>query len=310
MPSSTQQRRQQILDPETVNRLIQRSNFAGLCRIIQQILALIVMGFIFWETSGVVAWLAGFGYCLLLVFCFCPLHESIHASVFASPGMNKLVGFVCGLILILPPRFFNGFHMAHHKYTQIAERDPELLTPKPTTIRQYLWYVSGTPYLIAQITGLTRHALGKTALYIPDNRVRAVVNEARLFCLIYLGIIVWTAVTGNLLFLWVWFVPFLIGQPFLRMFLLAEHTGCPEVADMIANTRTTLTNPLLRWLFWNMNYHTAHHSYAGIPFFRLPEANRLLSGKLQHVSNGYLRFNADLIGSLVRTGQTETRPRS
>jgi hypothetical protein len=41
-----------------------------------------------------------------------------------------------------------------------------------------------------------------------------------------------------------WIVPALLGQPWLRLFLLAEHAGCPQVRDMLANSRTTYPVPL------------------------------------------------------------------
>ena len=40
-----------------------------------------------------------------------------------------------------------------------------------------------------------------------------------------------------------WLLPLLLGQPFLRLFLLAEHAGCPHEPDMLKNSRTTRTNP-------------------------------------------------------------------
>ena len=46
-----------------------------------------------------------------------------------------------------------------------------------------------------------------------------------------------------------------LGQPALRLYLLAEHTGCPAVPDMLANSRTVLTNAVVRWLAWNMPFH-------------------------------------------------------
>ena len=43
--------------------------------------------------------------------------------------------------------------------------------------------------------------------------------------------------------LWVWFIPLLVGLPFLRLYLLCEHTLCPNSDDGFANTRTTLAIP-------------------------------------------------------------------
>ena len=63
----------------------------------------------------------------------------------------------------------------------------------------------------------------------------------------------------------------IIGQPFLRLFLLAEHGFCDLTTDMTKNSRTTKTNFLVRFFMWNMNYHSEHHSTPGIPFHKLQE---------------------------------------
>ena len=41
-----------------------------------------------------------------------------------------------------------------------------------------------------------------------------------------------------------WILPQLLCQPFLRAYVLAEHTGCTMDRNGLTNTRTTLTN---RW---------------------------------------------------------------
>lgn len=61
------------------------------------------------------------------------------------------------------------------------------------------------------------------------------------------GIVVINPVLRPLV-LWVWLVPVLLGQPFLRLYLLAEHGDCPKVANMFQNTRTTFTNRIVRFL--------------------------------------------------------------
>ena len=70
--------------------------------------------------------------------------------------------------------------------------------------------------------------------------------------------------------LWVWIIPALLGQPFLRLYLLAEHGCCAFVANMFENSRTTFTGPLVRFLAWNMPYHAEHHAFPTVPFYRLP----------------------------------------
>jgi fatty acid desaturase len=69
--------------------------------------------------------------------------------------------------------------------------------------------------------------------------------------------------------------PLLVGQGFLRPYLLAEHTACAFTRDCLENTRTTLTLWLVRLFAWNMPYHAEHHAYPAVPFHARPrEASR------------------------------------
>src|SRR4029077_20245710 len=99
------------------------------------------------------------------------------------------------------------------------------------------------------------------------------------------------AVFSGLLFGWAapflyWIGPQLFGQPPLRAYLLAEHTGCTHDRDGLTNTRTTLTARPIRLLMWNMPYHAEHHMYPSIPFHRLPEAHGVMRERLGFVQRG------------------------
>ena len=67
---------------------------------------------------------------------------------------------------------------------------------------------------------------------------------------------------------------------------------------MLENTRTTLSNAVIRKLAWNMPYHAEHHSYPGVPFHRLPEFHALIEGHLKQVETGYARFHAKYLSTL------------
>ncbi len=100
--------------------------------------------------------------------------------------------------------------------------------------------------------------------------------------------------------LWVWFIPLLVGLPFLRLYLLCEHTLCPNSDDGFANTRTTLSNPLVRFLMWNLPYHAEHHLFPNIAFHHLPEAHRHLRPHLKYVAKGYVQVQREIVRSLGR----------
>ena len=111
--------------------------------------------------------------------------------------------------------------------------------------------------------------------------------------------------------LWVWFIPLLIGLPFLRLYLMCEHTLCPNSDDGFANTRTTISNPIVRFLMWNLPYHAEHHLFPNIAFHNLPEAHRHLRPHLKYVARGYVgssaRDRAELAGARARRSLTPLR---
>lgn len=242
----------------------------------------------------------------VLVFLFAPLHESIHRTAFRSVWLNDLVAWLCGVLLILPPNWFRYFHFAHHRWTQDPLRDPELARPKPASLGAWLLYVSGLPYWRAQIGGLVRRAAGRVEDgFVPPKGRPAVIREARLHLLAY-AVVAGAAVgAGSWAPLLYWLVPAVLGQPWLRLYLLAEHTGCPLVPDMLRNTRTTITNAAVRFLAWNMPYHAEHHAFPAVPFHALPRLHLRLRDELGMVSHGYPAAQREILTGLGSLPSTE-----
>jgi fatty acid desaturase len=109
--------------------------------------------------------------------------------------------------------------------------------------------------------------------------------------------LVWTPIL-----LWVWVLPVLMGQPVLRLYLLAEHGDCPHVADMFLNTRTTFTSRVVRFLAWNMPYHVEHHVFPAVPFHNLPDLHRLMRGNLKVTAEGYAAFSRAYLARRLTSG--------
>lgn len=237
----------------------------------------------------------------VLVFLFAPLHECTHRTAFESRWMNDRVAGVCGGVLLLPAHYFRGFHLAHHAHTQERERDPELARPKPSTFREYAYHVSGIPYALERMRTIARHCLGQVdEPFIPASHAKIVVREARTLVGIYAGLAAASWWVGSLALLVYWLVPMAIGQPMLRLFLLAEHTQCALSGDPAHNTRTTGCGPFLRRLAWNMPFHREHHLFPSIPFHGLPAASRRLASLLPEPERSYASFHRSLTARLIQ----------
>lgn len=226
---------------------------------------------------------------VLIVFLFTLEHEATHRTPFRTVWLNDWAGRLAGVLLVLPFEWFRAFHMAHHRWTNLPGKDPELAGPKPESLRAWVWHVSGLPYSWSELRLMARLVSGRvTEDFVAEGAKRRVVAEARWMTVSY-GLagasLFWTP-----LLLWVWVVPVLLGQPALRLYLLAEHGDCPEVVNMFENTRTTFTTKGMRWLAWNMPYHVEHHVWPTVPFHRLPEVHGLMQDELRVTAEGYAAF--------------------
>jgi fatty acid desaturase len=116
-----------------------------------------------------------------------------------------------------------------------------------------------------------RFSLGiVTEPYIPQGRKAGVIREARWHLAGYGLIAVLSVVSGSTLALRLWLLPMLVMKPVQQLQNTIEHLGLPHIDNITQNTRSTRTNALMRWLGWNMQYHTAHHAFPGVPCYRLP----------------------------------------
>jgi fatty acid desaturase len=236
---------------------------------------------------------------ILIVFLFTLLHEAIHRTPFASPWLNDVVARFCSFALALPSDWFRAFHFAHHRFTQDPENDPELARPKPQTWRQYLRHVSGLPLWRSHFRQLWVNATGRCRDSFVTTKGQAEIRaEARLMLLGYVVLIAASVYFRTTVLLYAWVVPALLGQPFLRLYLLAEHGGCPYVGNMLLNSRTTMTTWLVRKLAWNMPYHAEHHAFPGVPFHLLPEFHKFTRPHLGVIEPGYVHFHRFYVDGL------------
>lgn len=310
----------QILSAQTLKDLNIKSNLWGCFQLTGHLTVMGISGY-FWGTNlsnlyldslnlanldwlnlsrwGItLAALVVYGFSLAAMFA--PLHECCHRTAFANQRLNDGVAWFAGLLSFYNSTFYRRYHKWHHRYTQIPDQDPELESPKPQNLREYFLELSGIPWWLGKFRGHGLIALGKleNSPYIAETVKAEVIRSTRLQLLVYLGAIVLSVAVQKPWFLTYWLLPLAIGQPILRAILLAEHTGCTNDNNPLTNTRTTLTLFPLRFLMWNMPFHTEHHLYASIPFHALPKAHQQLQPHLQQVDQGYTRVNWQIMKSL------------
>lgn len=238
------------------------------------------------------------------VTLFAPLHETMHLTAFANRRANAIVGWLVACPSLLNWHFYAAFHLAHHRFTQDPARDPELAVPPPAGLASYFARASAYNYWQARfevIADCWRGDLARYSFIAPHARAR-IITSVRWMCVLVAAL----ALGSGALFGWwvplaFWIGPQLLAQPLLRLYLLTEHTDCSEDPNALTNTRTTLTNPLVRLLMWNMGFHTEHHLYPSIPFHRLADAHAALRSRLGVVQHGYARWHWGYLKRLLNT---------
>lgn len=240
---------------------------------------------------------------IVLIFLFTAEHECVHRTAFKSRFANRWVANFTGFLVVLPPKFFTAFHFEHHRFTQDPEKDPELRTLKPRNWGEFIYIVSGINYWQRSFQGLINHSMGRVDEdYVQEKYHEEIVKEARRFIIGYVALAGLSYAYQNDFLLTYWVLPALLGQPFLRLYLFAEHWGCPTVSDMWANSRTIFSNPIVRFLAWNMPYHIEHHAHPSVPFHALPKVAKLAGKTREVTSPGYIHFCFKEIPGLVEKG--------
>ena len=284
------------LPPEVLQHLTRRSDARGLLQLGAHLAMLLFAGIGLHLTrdSTLLIFTLPF-YSALLIFLFAPLHETLHVTVFKTRWLNNLVAAVTGFLLLLPFQNFRTFHYAHHRHTQNPELDPELLDMKPLLRRHYWLYLTGLPTWWQSLGSIWRHATGVVdESYIEERHRKTIIKEARIHLTGYALLLLFSVLWSSAALWWYWILPALVGQPMLRLYLLAEHSGCDFSDNMLENSRTTYTTPWLNFLAWNMPYHAEHHYLASVPFHALPALHAYTGQHVKHKGDGYYRVNREI----------------
>jgi fatty acid desaturase len=111
--------------------------------------------------------------------------------------------------------------------------------------------------------------------FVPETEQRKVPRTSRIWLAIY-GLTAAACLgTGSVLPALYIGLPRLYGCSLEIIFGLTQHAGLGEdVLDHRLNSRTIYLNPVFRFIYWNMNYHVAHHMFPLVPYHMLPELHK------------------------------------
>ena len=299
--------RKKILEPIELRSFNEKSDLYGFFQISSHVLLIFITGYfhyLFIETWWVL--LTGLLLGVFINFLYAAQHELSHSTVFKTFWINEVFGRIIGFLMLFPRDFDQVMHFAHHRWTQDWERDGELVR-EPFTFKSYLMWFLGFSYWFNRISGILRRARGIIIEpYIRNVERKKIINESRLHVFGYLVILILSVYFESWIFFTFWIIPMLITKPFHQMQNTIEHLGLSHEKDIMHNTRSTNTNPFLRWLCWQMPYHTAHHTFPSVPFWKLKKLNKKIENNVGQVySMGYIEFQIEVIKSLWQKDESK-----
>jgi fatty acid desaturase len=81
----------------------------------------------------------------------------------------------------------------------------------------------------------------------------------------------------------------------------SQHIGLRDnVPDFRLCCRTFEVNPIVRFLYWHMNYHAEHHVYAAVPCYHLRRLHGLIRDALPPVPNSLVPMWRQIVSILKR----------
>lgn len=289
------------IDPKILKQLHTRSDGLGLLQTLAYLGTLVLFGGAAFYSFG--HWPVGVTLLLLFLHGTCysfllnGVHELSHGTVFQTKWLN---GFFVRLLAFLGWINFESFqtsHSQHHRYTLHPPDDLEVVLPMRLMVRHFfmLGFVNpmGIWYCLRDTVRLARGKFRgewETRLFPPGSpENERVVNWARVLLAGH-GVLFALSMYFHL-----WMIPVIVTfAPFYGGWLQflcnnAQHIGLQDnVPDFRLCSRTILLNPVLRFLYWHMNYHIEHHMYAAVPCYRLGELHKVIRHDLPPCPHGLL----------------------
>lgn len=220
------------------------------------------------------------------------MHELGHGTVFKTRALNAFFVRVVSFFGWNHPDMFNASHQRHHRYTLHPPDDQEVVLPVTLTVKNFVEQAICNPRgLIWVVKYSWRIAAGRIgaeggweAVCFPVDQPqlrRAPILWARCLLAGHISIALASLYFG------LWIIPVLVScAPFIGGWLFflcnnSQHVGRHDnVPDFRLCCRTILPNPVVRFLYWQMNYHTEHHMYAAVPCYNLKRLHEAIRHEL------------------------------
>lgn len=232
-------------------------------------------------------------------------HESGHGTAFKTDCLNNALYEIASFMVMRESSVWRWSHTRHHSDTIIVGRDPEIVVPRPPDVTSLLLNFFALPVIPKYFRSVCLHGIGRITpeekTFIPESEYPAVIFRARIYLLIYAGVMglaLWQRSVLPLMFIG---LPTLYGSWLMPLYGYTQHAGLAEnVLDHRLNCRTVHMNFINRYLYWNMNYHVEHHMFPLVPYHHLPRLHEIVRPDMPPAYKSLWAAWREIIPAIVR----------
>ena len=306
-----------------VRRLSLVSNWRGLTAIVVEWLV-ITIAIAFWfclpASLGPMRWalyvpviivIASRQHALLIL-----MHEGAHHRLFPNRAVNNFAAdMFCSFPVAFATDLYRQHHFQHHQFTN-TDQDPDLRDLKPR--EDWTWpkdQIDALKVFATDFMGLATHKMAASMMLFSPPRNFFYQRKLNLHASDRLRALTFCASTVAVLWaydLWLgffmfWVVPYCTALvAIIRMRMVAEHMAVESEHELnkSRNTEATFVEKLIIAPL-NVHYHLTHHLYPSIPFYHLPEMQRILMAEASfrehaHSTKGYLNPRQGVWAEITR----------
>ena len=231
----------------------------------------------YWTTVGMVLlgviniWLGVLLSAVFTYLAYTTLHESVHGSISGSHKslrrLNDGLGYLSAMVLMIPMTIHRYEHLAHHRHTNEKDRDPDSKLARS----------SGSP--VQFIMSSLSLYFANYGFYWRHRRIHSPRSEQ---IVLALEIVVAFGIRLVIVAMGFWqeaLALFVLGtliglSALVYLFAYIVHRPCEAVGRYVDTSTIRVSGPVgkvLTWLWVFQNYHSIHHLFPKVPFYRYVE---------------------------------------
>lgn len=207
-------------------------------------------------------------------------HEAAHGTIVRNKGFRRLCTNLAGLFFLYPGELLERWHMAHHRHTNQAGEDPDVITVQQFSAPRY-WLLRALMNLrvlnnfVYFLFANTVHA--NVILWFRTDELKSLAGASwiRLRCQSLLIVSAWvilSCLAGPTGTIFGFVLPWIIGNTLWASYALTNHSSSPltKKPDLFNTTVSVTTYRVVERLHLNGSHHLEHHLFPRMNWRYLP----------------------------------------